>query len=395
MSKKLVRHIMVTLLAVAIMGLFAIITVLAKPLDPVKKALQDFSFTDIYYEILSEGATRDTSRVITIVDLTKLTRRSDIAQTLEDIESCKPKVIGLDCCFDNEGEDFEGNDSLINVASTYKNIIFAKKMLDWGGDSIGWTKAIHSFFYDMTDVKEGTVNMPRALYDRMKRRVPLFEKYEGKLTPSFSTQVVNTFAGKDVLRGRTGELNINFSPTVFRVLQPSEVLKHPELIEDQIVLFGSMYEDADMHWTPLGKIAGVELLAYGIQTLLLSKEIKYLPFVPFCLITLFIIFMVQVAQSYYLEKTGNSKKIFVKYVLGASYFLSILTFLCLSIFVGVSFFVFKLTDISFNMAWAVAAIAFLGTSRGMYASLQDYVKALQDKIRSNNRINKILKGIRL
>ena len=50
-SSTLVQHIMVTLLAVAIMGFFALITVMAKPLDPIKRAISDFSFTDVYYEI--------------------------------------------------------------------------------------------------------------------------------------------------------------------------------------------------------------------------------------------------------------------------------------------------------------------------------------------------------
>lgn len=391
------RHLMVTFLAIAIMGFFAIITVLAKPLDPIKKALRDFSFTDIYYEILSEGEVTDTSRIITIVDLTKVTRRADIAQVLLDIEACHPKVIGLDCCFDNEGDDFDGNDSLISVAEKYKNIVYAEKMLDWSPEEQGWTKVIHSFFYDLTPICEGTVNMPHSLYDRIVRKVPLFETYKKKRVPSFVTQVSRKYADKDVARGRTEDININFSPTVFRVVQPEEVLRHRDDMEGQIVLFGSMYEDADMHWTPIGKMAGVEMLAYSVQSLLLRKEISYVPFIPFCIITLVIIFLVQVAQTKYLQKTGNSKKILVRYVIGAPYFLNMLTFLCLSVFVGVSFFVFKFFNVSFNMAWALAVIAFLGTSRGMYKSIKDYVKAMQNKYKSkkDSKKYKLIKSIKL
>lgn len=386
--EKLFRHIMVIFLAIVIMGFFAIMTVLAKPLDPIKRALGEFSFTDIYYEILGEGSSRDTSRVITIVDLTNLTRRADIARTLEDIEACHPKVIGLDCCFDNVGEDFEGNDSLIRVAETYKNIVFAVKMEDWAGDSIGWTKPIHSFFYDMTPITEGTVNVPRGLYDRVKRKIPLSETCKGKQWPSFVAQVSRLYGGRDAVKGKKGDMNINFSPTVFRQLSPDEVRSHPELIEDQIVLFGSMHEDIDKHWTPIGKIAGVELLAYGVQTVIYSREIKYVPFIPFCIITLFIIFLVQVVQTIYLRSTGSSRIMFVRYVIGSPYFLNILTFLFLSVFIGISFLVFRLFNVSFNMAWAIAVIAFLGTSRSMYDSIREYVKTKRKKY-------KLLKGIRL
>lgn len=362
------QHVGVTLLAVGIMAFFAICTILAKPLDPIKRALQDFSWTDIYYEILKEG-TPDTSRVITIVDLTRLTDRSDIARTISNIEACHPKVIGMDATFDHEGDDIDGNMAMIDVAEKYKNIVFAEKMYDWQGDTIGWTTCVHSFFHDMTDIKEGTVNMPRALYDRMKRRVPLGETYRSRRVPSLVSQVANAYAGKDIIKGRTGDVNINFSPTVFKVVKPEEVLKNRSLIEDHIVLFGSMYEESDMHWTPLGKMAGVELLAYGVQTVVYNTEVRHVPFVVFCLITFLIIYLVELLQTAYLRITSQSKHIFLKYVAGSTYFTGILTFLFLSVFIGASFFVFRWFNVSFNVAWAVSAVAFLGTSRGMYGSL--------------------------
>lgn len=385
----LFRHICITFLAVGIMGFFAVITVLSKPLDPIRRAISDFSFTDIYYEIQNSTSIPDTSRVVVIVDITRLTNRSDIAATLENIEKCNPKVVAIDVCFDNEGEDFESNEQLIDVVSNYDNMVFARKMHDWSGsDSIGWTKTIRSFFTEVVDVKEGTVNMPRTLYDSMKRRVPLSERYQGKRYPSIVAQVANIYAGNDIVKGRSDDLNINFSPTYFRVLQPEDIVKNQELIEEQIVLFGAMYEDSDMHWTPLGKMAGVELIAYGIQTVVFSKEIELIDFMPTCIISLFIIFLVQVIQTLYIDKTSFSKNMFVKYVVGSGYVMGILTFLCTSVFVGISFIVFKKYNVSFNLAWALSVIAFLGTSRSMYAAIKDYVCSIQPKY-------KFLKNVKL
>lgn len=127
-------------------------------------------------------------------------------------------------------------------------------MLDWANDSVGYTKAIHSFFQEFVDIKEGTSNMPRSLYDSMKRKLPLSEKYNGKRYPSLVAQIANEYTGKDMTRGRTEDININFRRTAFHVLQPEEVKAHPELINGQIVLFGAMYEDSDMHWSPVGKL---------------------------------------------------------------------------------------------------------------------------------------------
>lgn len=373
------RHLSVTFLSICISSLFALVAIFAKPLDPVKRAIQDFSFTDIYYEIQRESGVPDTSRIVTIVDMTRLTNRTDIATLIADVEAHNPKVVGLDICFDNEGEDYEGNDSLISVASHYRNIVFSLKMLDWENDSIGWTKSIHSFFHEITPLVEGTTNMPRALYDNMKRKVPVCELYEGKPIPSFVTQISNIYAGQDIVGKRTEDVKINFSPIVFRVLSPEEVHRHPELIEDQIVLIGAMYEETDRHWTPVGKIAGVELLAYGIHSIIYSNEVKDMPFVLLCIMSLLVIFLVEVIQHWYLQTMAASNMIFVRHILGSTYVMSILTFMFSSILLGLSFLIFNLYGLSFNLAWALSVITFLGTSRSMYTALKNYFKAWNEQ----------------
>lgn len=378
----LTRHVAVTMLAAGLVAFFSVIMVFTKPLDPIKRAIGDFSFTDVYYEIQNETGDPQECPFITIVDLTKLTNRSDIAKTLRDIESCEPKVIGLDCVFDNEGENYEANAELIDVAEQHKNIVFALKYLDYENDSVGYTTEIHSFFHEVVDLTEGTVNMPRKQYDSVKRNVPMGEKLNGKWQASFPVQVSSLYADRDMANGRTKDLSINYSPTRFAKLNPEEVLKHPELIRDRIVLFGCLYEDADFHWTPVGKIAGIELLAYSIQNIILNKEIKEVPQVLFWIISFAIVLMVQTLQWYYIRKTTASKNLFVRYIVGSSYVLGILTFLFTAIFMGASFLVFNMYDISFNLAWALSVVAFLGTSRSMYEALKNYIVGRREKIKS-------------
>lgn len=384
----LLRHVCVTFLAVAIVGIFAFVTVTAKPLDPLKKTIEEFSFTDIYYQIRSEG-NPDSSRAITIVDITNVIERADIAQTLVDIEKHHPKVIGVDCLFESIGEDLEGNEAVIDVAGKYKNIVFAEAMTDWENDSVGWANAKHSFFAELVDIKEGTINYKRTLYDSMKRTAAISETYQGKQVPSFVTQLANLYADSAIVSvSRSEDININFSKTYFHVLQPHDIAAHPELIEDHIVLFGAMNSVNDLHWTPLGRIPGVELQAYAVQSIILSKEIHDIQFVPFCIISLFIIFFVQVLQSLYIKRTSASGNLFIKHVVGSTYILNILTFLFTSVFIGISFFVFARYNISINLGWALSAIAFLETSRDLYASIKEYINSKRDKY-------KFLRGIKL
>ena len=388
MGGKLWKHCAITALAVGITSFFAFIAVIARPLDPVKRAIGNFSFTDIYYEILKETSLPDTSRVITIVDITDVTNRSDFARLIDSIGQHNPKVMGVDVCFDQVGEDYEGNDALVAAVEQYKdNMVFSMKLLDWENDSTGWTTAIHSFFHEFVDITEGTTNMPRSLYESTKRQVPLNEVYKGKECMSISTQVSNMYADRDVTKGRRGDININFSPMAFHKLLPEEVGTHPELISNRIVLIGALYEDVDTHWTPVGKIAGVELLAYGIQSLLYDKEVKTLPLPLMCLVSLLMIFLVEVLQVWYLEFTGESENLFVKFVIGSGYILGILTFLFTSLFLGVSFLVFAKYNLSINIAWAMSVITFLGTSRSMYSALRKYYEAWRSARRSKQAQN--------
>lgn len=378
--KKLGIHLIVVFLATMIMGFFALITVLAKPLAPVEEAIKNFSFTDIYYSIMAQTGEPEKSHLITIVDLTRLTNRSDIAKTLEDIESGKPAVLGLDCVFDNEGEDLDANADLISTIEKYDNMVFSLKFLDWENEQKGFTKAIHSYFAEFIDIKEGTSNMPRGgLYDSMKRKVPRAEKLNGKWHPSLCAEIANCYAKRDVTKGKTEDLNINFSPMEFTVLDPEEVSAHPELIKDRIVLLGSIYEDSDCHWTPVGKIAGVELLAYGIQSLITDKEVYQVPQTYFWMISLLIVLLVQIMQTNYLSHTIKSKNIFVRFVLGSTYILGIITFLFTSVFIGITFLLFKFYNVSFNLAWSMSVIAFLTTSRYMFAALKEYANAYAEQ----------------
>ncbi|MDO4801442.1 MAG: CHASE2 domain-containing protein [Prevotellaceae bacterium] len=383
---RFVKHIAIVILAAIIAGFFALLALYVKPLDPIKRAIQDFSFSDIYYEIKSETDSEDLSTLITIVDLTKLTNRSDIAQTLIDIESCGPKVIGLDCCFDNVGENFVANDSLIKVAETYDNIVYALKFLNYANDSIGHTLAIHSFFSDFVNITEGTVNMPRGQYDSMKRKESLAEKYNGKLYPSLISQVSDMYMDRQTKYDAVVDLAINFSPTRFTVLNPDEVKKNPGLIRDRIVLFGSMYEDSDWHWTPLGKMPGVKLIAYGIQTVIYNKDVKTIKGMLFILISFIIVLIVQLVQSYFLDRTSKAKNLFVKFIVGSPYVLGIITFFITALFVWISFIAFMMYNINFNLGWAMSVIAFFGTSRKMYAAIIDYVFALKVKRRNKQQL---------
>lgn len=376
----------ITALSFAIMAFFAGLTLQVKPLDPLSGAIKNFSFTDIYYEILKETAPADTSDLITIVDMTQLYRRGEHAQALADIASLHPKAVGVDVVFDVEKDDFEGNDSLMQVVAANDNIVFSFKLEgEYQGDSIGFEEDTHSFFKQYIDFKEGFCNMPRGgLYDGMKREIPVEYRLNGEPCRSLIAQTANTYAGMDLFEGRTSDVKINYSPKVFRVIKPQDVKKHPEWIQDRIVFYGAMHEAADYHWTPVGKIAGVVVLAYGVETVLQSTEIHELPFWGTLIISFLFSLCVLYLQQNYRRITGSSKNLFVRFMLGSTYVLSICTFLFTSVLIGFCFLLFSVYGLSISLGWALSSIAFLTTSSNMYDAIKDYIVNKRNKSSNTN-----------
>lgn len=367
----------VSAIAFVVLGLMAFFTFNLSFLNPIRKAVQEFSMTDLYYQILQETGTPEISKLITIVDMTELISRRDLALSLEDIESRKPKVVGVDMVFEGRKEDAVGDSMIAFVASRYDNIIWSKKLYSYTNDEQEHNDDIRSFFTEELTVKEGVTNMQRQLYGGMKRKLSMAWRLRGKLQPSFIAAVSNDYADREIAPLEARDMEINFTPTMFPVIPADSILMHPELITDHIVLFGAMTEEVDMHYTPLGKIAGIELLAYGIQTLMKQNDILEISGFWFWSVT-FIMVMLTYWFRYRRKKWTEARRhASQRLLLGFPLVGSIIAFLWMALLMWVAFVLFCAYDLSFNLGLAFSAIAFLSTAESSYNSLLNYTKDLQ------------------
>lgn len=92
-----------------IIAIYALFALNLKVFSPVAKAIGDYSFEDFYYQIMSTSDGVDTNRVVTIVDMTELISRRDLANTISEITALKPKVLGVDIVFEGLKEDTIGD----------------------------------------------------------------------------------------------------------------------------------------------------------------------------------------------------------------------------------------------------------------------------------------------
>lgn len=360
--KKFVRHIIITILAFVLVSSFALIALKLPFMGPIAEAIKEFEMTDVYCQILQDtnDGDEEVSDDVVIVDMSELFSRRDLAKALTHIEAQKPKVIAVDVVFEGLKEDSIGDEMLAEVALSHDNIVYSYKLLNYENDSIGHADTVHSFFANENDaLNEGYTNMPRNLYGGIKRKLSIGEKVKGRVRPSFITVAAGMYEGKQVENVSETSININFIPKRFRVIEPDSINAHPGWIKDKLVLFGAMKDEYDMHYTPLGKMAGTELLGYSIETLLQKSKVKEVSCWLMVIISFLLVLLTQVVFGVYMEFAKKRKNRVLRFLMSASFMRSYLMFFWIAVWMWIAFILFYQFDISLNMGWALSAMAFL------------------------------------
>jgi hypothetical protein len=232
-------------------------------------------------------------------------------------------------------------------------------------------ETVHSFFTPSDSVNEGFTNMPRQLYGGMKRAVSVGRELGGKVVPSFIKKVVDLYAEQEVVPLSEKNININFSPKEYHIVPYDSILENRDWIEDHLVLIGAMTEEGDMHYTPQGKIAGVELLAYAAETMLRQSEIKHASTGVTVVASFIIVFLSVILLSYYKSFTTKKKTLF-RVIFGASLIRGLLIAGWLSLIVWITFILFCSYNYSISLAFAMSSIALIYMAENLY----DVIKTL-------------------
>ena len=345
-------------------------------MGPISEAIKEFDMTDTYYQILQDTEDDDAeiSDDVTIVDITELYSRRDLAKTLSNIMALKPKVVGVDVVFEGLKEDTIGDEMIAKVALEHENIVFSEKLLNYQNDSIGFSDMVHSFFAEKSGlVNEGITNMPRNLYGGIKRKMQLGWKVQGEIVPSFITMVTAMCQDTDSVKAEEKELKINFVPKRFPVVLPDSVMSHPELIKGRVVLFGTMKDEYDMHYTPLGKMPGTVLLAYAIDTVLKKSEVKEIGGWMMALLSMMLVLLTHWTFAKYKVFAGERKNRFVRFVMSTTLIKSYITFIWIAFCMWMAFMLFYMYDIQLDLGWALSAIALLALSESIYDEIKQAI----------------------
>lgn len=348
--------------------------------SPVKHIMEDFSMTHFFYEIGRKEPQQN--NLITIVDMTDLVKRGDIARVMRQIEEAEPAVIGVDMVFKGERADSIGNKEIAQVARDYDNIIWSLRLDNNISIEEGYNYYYRSFFIEETGAKEGVTNMVGSKLGRMKAKLSHGWRIDDQILPSFITAVVNYYAGEELLPIDEKDENINYRPTRFEVVDWKDVEEKSDLLADRIVLFGAMHDDVDMHITPLGKMAGLQVLAYAVQTAFdRENTIREVSDFKLFIYSFLIVMITFILRSRRVQWVNARKNPLTRLILGFPVVGSFISFLWVALLMGGAYLLFDVYDISFNLTYAFSAIAFLGTAENSYNIIRNYIN---EKVNAKN-----------
>ncbi len=322
--------------------------------------------TDMYYQAMAKGAP-DTCRYITIVDMTDLQQRRDIAQLIDEIEAYNPKVVGVDIVFEGLKDDIIGDMMIEEVASKYTNIVFGSELKDYDESSDRYTRERQSFFVDSVCVNEGYTNYEGNIYGGIKRKLSYWRDLNGLVKYSFPSQILKESVSPSTVDLKRDDTDINFTYTHFPTIRFDSISFNPQLITHQIVLVGAEHEDTDMKYTPIEKMSGIRLQAYALKTLIDQNGIKPVPWIIlFPLSFIVVLATLWVREHYFVLINKKVMNEVIKKFLISGLMIGILTFFWMVLLMGGAFLIFGTFGWSLNMGLALSAIAFLSSTSAFY-----------------------------
>lgn len=366
-----IRHLLITANSFVVVAMITLLVLNVSFLNPIGRAFDNYSVIDLYFQMLAETSPRTSSRAVTVVDMSALNMRRDIADVIDHIEQYNPAVLGVDIVFEGIKEDTIGDNRIMDQAERYNNIVYSCKSYR---DNEGSMQEVHSFFTPFIDVKEGIVNFQRDLYAGIKRYMQTGIQSSNELRPSFVFQIANNFAKQQVAPFSEEPLLINFTPKRFEQLSCDSVSQYPNLIENRIVLLGATKEEYDMHYTPLGKMSGVELQAYAIDMLVNKENVRTVPTALLFFISILLVLFVEVIQNSFLEFAERIQKPIPRFLLSTEMAISIITFIIMAMLLAISFHFFRWFGLFINLGWAFSAMAFLHINRQLYDTCYIIIK---------------------
>ena len=317
----------------------------------------------------------DTSRIITIVDISDVKDRDKIALMVDSIREAEPAVVAFDVIFDPLLGTEEENMQLLQSLSELPVSRYAFMMKEWDQEKHSFTVPFRSFFFFDEFEQEGYVNTPESADGSTLRTFSLNRVFLGDTLESFPLKIASAYDSR--LEGMRGEDRIiDFSPTYFPEVNWNDISNNTDLLRDRIVIVGALHDLVDNHFTSVGRIAGVKIVAHSVQTLLENRNVRHASGWLTGLISFLVVLFTQIWQHFLLKKMWSSDSTFWLFARRSESLTSLLTFVWVCLITFLNFVVFRIGGLSIELLWMLGGVALVIEARGIYRA---FVCVLGDK----------------
>ena len=364
-----IDHLIIVLLAFLFTGILGLITFNVNFLNPVERSLDNFSLSDMFFQIEHSSEIKK-NELITLVDMTDLHNRGDIALLLEQIDECHPLCVGVDLIFEGEKEDSIGNVLLKEVISNSQNdFVFSSKLIEYNDETDAFDKMVSSFCASQLNLEEAYTNVVEEDASGTIRDFTIKRKYGNNVILSFPARIASVI-DNSIVNDMENDLLINYGNEDFIVVPYDKIEKNRELLEGRIVLVGTMKEESDMHNTPLGKLPGLQIQAYSLLTLLEHDQITSIPRWLGWLLSFVICYILEIVIDLFYQITKRNPSSVIMVFFRESNFFSILMLLIFSVLLCWLMFIFFVDhDILFYGEVTLALMALTCVGRDLYMSI--------------------------
>ncbi len=329
--------------------------------NPFRQALEDFKMTDVYFELIRSDNNRELNNDIVLVDVTPLSSRDSIAQTIVDVNSCHPKALMIDLIFERPSFDQIDDIALVNAAMSGRdNEILSCKLTGYNPHQPAhFTGKVTSFFQESADINCAYSNVEQVRPGGCIRQYSLSQRLNDSLVYSLPYMAACTYLGVQPTEKDANQRLIVYDDTDFLSIPYNKVLENKKLLEGKLVILGALDEEADMHITPVGKLSGAKILAYSALTYINHKEIsqmsKTTSIIMAFLVCLFCAWGGQKIKS----RCSNL----------SSYALKLFYFVVTAFIVWLAFIAFVHFDYNFDLLIPLVSMALVEEGRLQYSSL--------------------------
>lgn len=367
-STALIEHGLVAAIAMTLIVVLGWLSFNIKFLSPVARAIQEFSLSDMYYKIeWQEDGTPEMSRDIVMIDITEVRKRDEIANVIKNVMQCKPAVIGVDIIFEGENYDIHGDMVLMDVAEA-SDAIFAYKLTDYDPQTASFQKRVRSYF--ATDsIRDGYVNAIGDMTSTCLRKFSIERDLCGKPQRSFTAQVAEAYSNIDIPHDKTDDRFINYRFIDFHVIKYNSVLANRNLIKDRIALIGTIGEESDMHFTPLGKRPGLKVQAYSIQTVIDQKNIETIDDNTLTLLSFLVCWLTALWQLYWIKFVNSRKNSLWVFLANSNLFFNAITFAWLAMLAWLTYIIYERMEYYIPMVMILASVVLVAEARDIYAAM--------------------------